>query len=239
MYEWWKRIVLALLKVEDKKPQPLPGHREGDFLEIVRACPAFWDFQLLTWRIYLISMVAIATFLSCIFLLVNPLTLLVIIPVWILLAIKAALIYMTMRLDYEMRWYVITDRSVLIREGAMDVREICLTFANAQNVFVRQGPLERWFGFSNVEINTAGGSAGPHQGGVQSHQAVLRGVSNAEHLRDLILLKLKQHRTAGLGDPDDHEHHDQKHPALNPVLVKEILDEARQLRKVLETSNLS
>jgi hypothetical protein len=46
--------------------------------------------------------------------------LLLVIPLAIIATIKAATLYV---LDYELRWYVITDRSLLIREGAWNVSE--------------------------------------------------------------------------------------------------------------------
>jgi uncharacterized membrane protein YdbT with pleckstrin-like domain len=139
----------------------------------------------------------------------------------------------TTRLNYDMRWYVITDRSLLIREGIWVVREITLTFANAQNVRITQGPLQRLFGFSNVEVDTAGGGGGggSHGEGTKPHRAVLRGLDNATFVRDLILEHLRRHRTAGLGDPDDRA--GAGHKAFNPALLGEILEEAKRVRVAL------
>jgi uncharacterized membrane protein YdbT with pleckstrin-like domain len=157
-----------------------------------------------------------------------------VIPLLVVAASKAAVFYVTTRLNYDMRWYVITDRSLLIREGIWIVREITLTFANAQNVRIAQGPLQRLFGFSNVEVDTAGGGGGgggKHGEGAGPHRAVLRGLDNATSVRDLILQHLRSHRTAGLGDPDDHTGVETK--PLNSVLLREILDESRALRNAL------
>ncbi|HYW50264.1 MAG TPA: PH domain-containing protein, partial [Gemmatimonadaceae bacterium] len=138
---------------------------------------------------------------STLLLLADARLLLLVIPLLLFAIAKAATLYVTMRLDYEMRWYVITDRSLMIREGVWNTKEVTLTFANAQNVRVTQGPLERFFGFSNVEIEVAGGGAG--EGGVSRNRASLRGLAEPQAVRDLILDRLKRHRTAGLGDPDD------------------------------------
>ncbi len=141
--------------------------------------------------------------------------------------------YVTTRLNYDLRWYVITERSLLIREGVWIVREITLTFANAQNVRITQGPLQRCFGFANVEVDTAGGGGGGgHEGkGTAPHRAILRGLDNTPFVRDLILEHLRRHRTAGLGDPDDRVAAGQR--AFNPALLREILNEAKSLRAAL------
>ena len=117
--------------------------------------------------------------------------------------------FLLVRLDYEMRWYIVTDRSLRIREGIWKVNEMTLTFANVQEVSIHQGPLQRVLGISDLRVRTAGGGAvsGPpakqrqqeHQSGHLGH---FRGVDNAEAIRDLILERLKRLRDAGLGDPD-------------------------------------
>jgi hypothetical protein len=119
------------------------------------------------------------------------------------------------RLDYEMRWYIVTDRSLRIREGILGVREMTLTFANVQNIAVHQGPLQRLLGIADVVVRTAGGGGGAsesHGGsggtvGSSMHVGKLRAVDNAEMVRDLILERLRRFRDSGLGDPDDHRHH--------------------------------
>jgi uncharacterized membrane protein YdbT with pleckstrin-like domain len=118
------------------------------------------------------------------------------------------------RLDYRMRWYMVTDRSLRIREGVMTVDEKTVTFANIQNLQVRQGPLQRILGIADVEVTTAGGggSEGRKKSSENSfakdmHTAYFRGVENAEAIRDIIMARLRAHRGSGLGDPDDeHEH---------------------------------
>jgi len=156
-----------------------------------------------------------------------------VVPVVLFAAFKASIFYVTTRLNYDMRWYVITDRSLLIREGIWIVREITLTFANAQNVRVTQGPLQRFFGFSNVEVDTAGGGGGGHKESQSTspHRAVLRGLDNSAQVRDLVLEQLRKHRTTGLGDPDDHAVGAHLH--FDSRTLCEIWDEAKKLRETL------
>lgn len=153
-------------------------------------------------------------------------------------------IWMMLRLDYAWRWYVVTDRSLRIREGVWQVREMTVTFANVQNLSVEQGPLQRLFGISDLRVDTAGGGgagAGPAHGGRPGsarnlHTAWLRGLDNATEVRAAIQLRLRGRPDAGLGDLDDSETLTHFSPeALSPEVLwgaAEILAEARALRTV-------
>jgi uncharacterized membrane protein YdbT with pleckstrin-like domain len=145
-------------------------------------------------------------------------------------------------IDWEMRWYIVTDRSLRIREGVWKISEMTLTFANVQEVSIRQGPIERLFGIANLRVRTAGGGASvsPHeaQGEEKSgHIGYFRGVDNAPMIRDLILERLKQLRDAGLGDPDQLEGDIQSAEAApSPGIVdaaRELLEEARALQRTV------
>ena len=137
------------------------------------------------------------------------------------------------RLDYEMRWYIVTDRSMRLREGIFGVREMTFTFANVQNIAIRQGPLQRLLGIADVVVRTAGGGGGATghgegdaHAGKPMHVGTLRAVDNAELVRDLILERLRHLRDAGLGDPDDRQ------PAVEVLrdAARELLEAARALR---------
>jgi len=232
MYELLKGLVCRLLKVEQKQPAPPAGPH--DTFQVFRACPAYLAYNLFFWKLYVAVLALVMVAISVVLLVVSGWLALLVAPLVALAAFKAAVFYTTTRLNYDLRWYVITDRSLLIREGVWVTREITLTFANAQNVRVTQGPLQRLFGFSNVEVDTAGGGGrgGGHEGGqgTQPHRAVLRGLDNPNFVRNLVLEQLRGHRTAGLGDPDDRVASDH---AFNSALLGEIWDEARKLRRAL------
>lgn len=108
------------------------------------------------------------------------------------------------RLEYDLRQYLVTDRSLRIRGGAISVVEVTITYANIQDVEISQGPLQRWFGIADLIVHTAGGSKGPKgEGGGMSHRGSLAGIDKPRELRDYILERLRNYRDSGLGDPDD------------------------------------
>lgn len=116
--------------------------------------------------------------------------------------------YAIMRLDYEMRWYVVTDRSLRIRTGVWSVQELTMSFANLQQVVVEQGPVQRLLGLADVRVQSAGGGGGgehPRQQaqGESLHTGNFHCVENAHEIRDLVLARLKHFREAGLGDPEE------------------------------------
>ena len=232
MYEALKRRIFPLLRIEDQEPEPPVGSH--DLFRVFRACPAYLAYNLFFWKLYVALWASVVLIGSVVLVIISGWFLIFVIPIVLVAGVKAALFYVTTRLNYDMRWYGITDRSLFIREGVWIVREITLTFANAQNVRVTQGPLQRWFGFSHVEVDTAGGGGGGgHEGSPSAgpHRAVLRGLENPAQVRDLILEQLRRHRTAGLGDPDDHL---RPSPTLgDPARLEAIWEEARKLRQAL------
>jgi uncharacterized membrane protein YdbT with pleckstrin-like domain len=117
-----------------------------------------------------------------------------------------------------------------------------MTFANVQEVSIRQGPIERLFGISNLRVRTAGGgaSASSQQGESEEksgHIGYFRGVDNAPAIRDLILERLKRLRDAGLGDPDQRQAEiDEDAKGMPSGLLeaaREMLAEARALRRTI------
>jgi hypothetical protein len=146
--------------------------------------------------------------------------------------------YALVRLDFELRWYLVTDRSLRIRTGLTTVQEATMSFANLQQVVVTQGPLQRLLGLADVRVQSAGGGGDTrdHKGGDTLHTGVFHGVDNATEIRDLILERLRIFRATGLGDPDDPVA--PAPPASAPAAAaagtlaaaRELLAEARALR---------
>lgn len=141
-------------------------------------------------------------------------------------------------LDYEMRWYMVTDRSLRLRHGIWKVTESTMSFANVQQVEVSQGPLQRLLGLADVRVQSAGG-AGPdpkHQHGEDMHLGLFHDVANAVEIRELVLARLRRYRESGLGDPEE-VHAGSHDPASSPEATlgaaREVLDECRALRGAL------
>ena len=164
----------------------------------------------------------------------GPMGFLVAVPLALLLVFLVGVTAVATRLDWELRDYLIGDRSLRVRQGAIVQREVTLSFANVQNVEVTQGPFERLFGFKSLKVTTAGGSHNPYKKELwNSHEAVLAGLTNAEEIRELVMTSLRRRRDAGLGDADD-----AKAPAVSatfaPGLLVEVLQAARDLRAAAE-----
>lgn len=153
--------------------------------------------------------------------------------------------YAVRRLDYEMRWYMVTDRSLRLRSGVWKVLESTMSFANIQQVTMTQNPIQRLLGLGDVKVQSAGGGGQlkHEQGGEDMHLGLFHCVTNAAEIRDLILARLRRYRESGLGDPDEHS-------ALAPapavesmtvqagsndtlIAARELLVEARRLHATL------
>jgi len=162
--------------------------------------------------------------------------------------------YTLRRLDYELRWYIVTDRSLRIRTGLVKLQESTMSFANLQQVEVKQDPIQRLLGLADVHVQSAGGGSG-HQGHGKGethdslHTGIFHSVDNATEIRDLILERLRQFRQAGLGDPDDHHAQSTAGTPPAPALsadsaatnaetlaaAREMLAEAQALRRLVQS----
>lgn len=142
--------------------------------------------------------------------------------------------YAIVRLDYELRWYLVTDRSLRIRHGITQLHEMTMSFANIQQVVVRQNPLQRLLGIADLQVQSAGGGSGSEEDGLSDslHTGVFHGVDNAVEIRDLILERLRAFREVGLGDPDDAASHAPGESSLRDA-ARGLLKEARALRQTL------
>jgi membrane protein YdbS with pleckstrin-like domain len=233
-----RRFLKRFLKVTDEPPEvPL-----GEQPEVFRASPRHLTYLLAQWAIKLgvvgLSLGGgIAGVMAAMIIEEKNPTAAVVIGVlgaaW--LGAYALCTYAAIRLDYDMRWYVLTDRSLRIREGIIHVREVTLTLANVQELKVSQGPIQRLLDLTDLVVDTAGGGRAASSGGesVHGHQGILRGVDRGGDLRAKIEARVKQRPGAGLGDPDEH-HHDAHDAVGGPQTVVEALravrDEARALR---------
>lgn len=151
--------------------------------------------------------------------------------------VQLPLTYIIARLDYDLRWYLVTDRSLRIRHGLWKVYESTMSFANVQQVVVTQGPLQRLLKLADVRVTSAGGGGGGHDPQGKSadeamHTGLFHNVTNAADIRDLIQERLRRFRESGLGDPDEASQRQAPPPApaaTAPAADGEMLAAAREL----------
>lgn len=233
------------------EPEPPPG--EGT--RVFRAAPNYFRYKLVLW---LLSQFTALVGLLLGFYLINNVNFRIR-PVsqeqlhWVLTALETLgaggfLLQLPFSLavavlDFEMRWYMVTDRSLRIREGIVNVREKTMTFANIQNITVRQGPLQRFLGIADVEVRNAGGGASSpdsnkHGQSELVHVGYFRGVDQAETIRDTIFEGVRRQRDSGLGDPEERGHRvaETARVAVNGLADAALAfrNEARSLRAALE-----
>jgi uncharacterized membrane protein YdbT with pleckstrin-like domain len=234
------RATSLLEQVLRVPPAPGPPAGAHESIRVFRGAPGLYRYQLLKWGLTQTA-AAVGLFISYTIIDVIPdfpyKWLLDIVELFAIVAFLVALpfTYLMVHLDYQLRWYLVTDRSLRIREGLLNVSEKTMSFANIQNISVRQGPIQRLLGIADVEVRTAGGGGGSSQGhdggGSNMHLGYFRGVDNAEEIRDAILTRVRQLRDSGLGDPD---HVDDAQAAVAPAAVVEaargLLYEVRLLR---------
>ncbi|HVR84673.1 MAG TPA: PH domain-containing protein, partial [Planctomycetota bacterium] len=141
-----------------------------------------------------------------------------------------------LKLDFDKRWYVVTDRSLRVREGVVHVSEMTVTFANIQNLSISQGPIQRALGIADLRVDTAGGgSMSPRHGASQTmHTAWLRGIANAAEVRELIQARVRRLKDSGLGDHEEERGGTRQNfsPATVSAL-REVLAEARALQNAV------
>ena len=251
-----KRLMLRVLKVP---PEPHLPAGTADTAKVFRASKRYLQLKILNWGVgQVLTLVGLISALVALRLIEDGtidvlsnfphraivLRLLGLVEAFGVIAFIAQLplSLLPVILDWELRWYIVTDRSLRIREGVWKVSEMTMTFANVQEVSIRQGPVERLFGIANLRVRTAGGGAGASPHDAQSeeesgHIGYFRGVDNAPAIRDLILERLKRLRDAGLGDPDQPEAVTEDAPSAPPDVVeaaRALLAEARALRKTVE-----
>jgi membrane protein YdbS with pleckstrin-like domain len=175
------------------------------------------------------------------------------VPDWLLVVAKIAefgaiaffviqipVTFALVRLEFEQHWYIVTDRSLRIRNGLVALQESTMSFANLQQVEVKQGPLQRWLGLSDLHVRSAGGGSDHAEAhtGDSLHRGVFHCVENASEIRDLILERLRVFRQTGLGDPDDHAVDSANLPPADALAAaQELLTEARALRTQLGRLN--
>jgi membrane protein YdbS with pleckstrin-like domain len=220
MYNSFRQACERLLRIPHD-PAPPPGDEAST--RIFRAAPNYYKYLFFIWALK----TAVAVFIVVVALVVPVVTaslimlrqgqswglLLIMLPLLVLaLDVLGCLFNLAvLRLEFEKRWYVGTDRSLRVREGVVTVREMTVNFANIQNISISQGPIQRAVGIADLRVETAGGGGGSshhnqHQPIENLHTAWFRGINNANEVRELIQQRLRLLKDSGLGDREELPH---------------------------------
>ena len=249
MYKRLRDWCSELLRIPND-PEPPPGDESST--RLFQAAPNFYKYLIFLWALRTIAVVAILLPTEIIpfvtgfdlekklrgyAFVVPPLPAVIFTFALIQRLFALALV----RLDFEKRWYLVTDRSLRVREGIVKVREMTVMFANIQNISVSQGPIQRLLGIADLRVDTAGG--GPsrsekEEGGESLHTVRFRGVNNADEIRELMTERLRELKDSGLGDRDEIRVATLPSiPAGTPEVIRALRDlaaEAIALRKTVE-----
>ena len=200
-----KRAQLALLRAPAGPPDAPAGSHAS--VEVFRASPRY-----LTYRVAVLALSgAVGAFALCASLAATiadgeGVAIAVVVLAIVASAVAWLVALFLLRIDFDLRYYVVTDRSLRVREGAWTVAEKTLTYANVQNLRIVQGPIQRLFGISDLRVDTAGGG-GSRKGekhGEAGHTATLAGIENARLVRDRVLAHVRALQpNAGLGDLEE------------------------------------
>ncbi|MBI2393367.1 MAG: PH domain-containing protein [Deltaproteobacteria bacterium] len=252
MFAWFRDRLLRVLRVPPEPHDPIGGSTL-----VFRAGEGYFHYRIAVWVLGRVLLLAVAGYLAFVLVLVATAVAAQVAPaasaaakkslfakvdpdvlqwvvvgvggfVLLLYLVQSAISWALLRLDYEMRWYKVTDRSLRIREGVWFVREMTMSFANVQNVAIEQGPIQKYFGVADLLVQSAGGGGG--EKGQNQHVGVFRGIEHADRVKEMILERLRKHRDAGLGDTDDRSHAAPSREVAMVEAMCEVRDETRALR---------
>jgi membrane protein YdbS with pleckstrin-like domain len=244
MLETLRAQLMRFLRVPDE-PVPPAGARE---IQIFRAAPNYYQYRVVLWAAKQVP--AIAAFLFYLrfvphrgWAFAGP-TVASLLTAFEALALAAFVLqipitFAIVKLDFELRWYLLSDRSLRIREGILSLREKTMTYANVQQISIRQNPLQRLLGIADVKVRSAGGGAGEAGGrdvGESMHETWFRGVDRPEEIRSAIQDRVRAYADAGLGDPEDARSETRSGFAAANLAARELHDEIRRLRATLSPS---
>jgi membrane protein YdbS with pleckstrin-like domain len=170
--------VKRFLRVPPEPPK-LPAERLED-VDRFRPHPGYRRYMAAT-RWFALSTTAFSLFVTGTILFIISGRGMVVTLIFVSAAVTLAMgipAHVTAAIRWGTTWYALGRRSIRIRSGLFTITEATVTYDNIQNVKLNQGPLQRLFGISSLEIETAGGSskAGPASGnsGAQVAMAILQ-----------------------------------------------------------------
>jgi membrane protein YdbS with pleckstrin-like domain len=247
MFNAFRHLCEQLLRIPPD-PQPPPGDEAST--RIYRAAVNYYKYLVAIWALTSLAVIVPVLIVEVAFITAGNLTeefslWWSLIPGFLLVIMVIVSLFQlaVVRLNYEKRWYIVTDRSLRVREGVVGVREMTITFANIQNISISQGPVQRLLKIADLRVDTAGGGAVTHAHHAQAnlHTAWFRGVDNAPEVRELIQQRLRQLKDAGLGDHDDASDLSaiSEAPADFVQALREVHAESEALRRTVSVASSS
>ena len=94
--------------------------------------------------------------------------------------------------------FELLDDKIIVKRGVIGKRKVSIPYDRIQNVNVVQGVMERIFGVSNIQIETAGGSGSGASGGYgvgSFAEGTIQGISDPRPMETFILHKVKALKT--------------------------------------------
>jgi uncharacterized membrane protein YdbT with pleckstrin-like domain len=242
MYNSFRRVCERVLRIP---PDPGPPPGDEKTTRVFRASPNYFRYLFVLWAMRTAVSVLPIVIIAAVFVSVSSMlperssigaggVSAIAVMVLFFVLLQRLLKLAVLRLDYEKRWYVVTDRSLRVREGVFSVQEMTVMFANIQNLSISQGPIQRLLKVADLKVDTAGGGGemghGHHE---HLHTAWFRGIDNADQVRQLIQDRLRRLKDTGLGDHDD-THEDGAQNSGLTLALRELHREASALRAVVE-----
>jgi putative membrane protein len=143
----------------------------------------------------------------------------------------ASLPYLFFR--YHTLRYRFDDEGIHMKVGILFRREVNLTYGRIQDIHLRSGVLQRWFGLATVQIQTASGSSGP--------ELLIEGFKEFETIRDFLYTRMRGYQSqaiaaASLPTPGATVSSGSVDAEAISLLLA-IRDELRQTRELLQSRN--
>jgi putative membrane protein len=137
---------------------------------------------------------------------------------------------------YHTLRYRFDEEGIHMKVGILFRREINLTYARIQDIHLKSGLLQRWFGLANVEVQTASGSSGA--------ELVIEGFKEYEAIRDFLYTKMRGYQrqhggssqppATGAANPSEGKTATSAGAPEEVKLLLSIRDELRRTREALE-----
>jgi uncharacterized protein len=145
-------------------------------------------------------------------------------------AIVGTLPYLYFR--YHTLRYRFDDEGIHMRVGILFRREVNITYARIQDIHLSSGPLQRWLGLADIQIQTASGTAGA--------EMVIEGFKEFLAIRDFLYSRMRGAREKQRSAEKTAPVAGTALPSSEAVdLLLAIRDELRQTRELLEKGGTS